>query len=500
MKSFYTTITAFAISLLSLSQEPTLAWEQSYGGTNSDKGQRIIAASDGGFIMIGSSMSSDEQVSDNHGGSDIWVLKLDQSKQLVWDFANGYENLDYGVDVLELENGNILCLGNVTNKGTLNGTIFCLDMYGNILWQQNIVGNATQFVANKFLQTNTGEVFVAGYTQLESTTDAAIMVFSMETGESLFGPVSYGGSGMEYFSDIAVATNGNIVAVGATNSTDGDVQENQGDYDLWVVELSPTDGSMLSGLTYGGSNADGATAIQSTNDNYFIVGTTHSMDGDVTVNHGGEDIWFMNLDSNFELVTEKTFGGLMDEAAQDVFYDGLNIAIVGSTYSLDGDIDAQLGSGDLWLLSIAPNGVLHWEKTFGGTALDAGNCVLSTTNPSLLILGFSASNDIDVEMPFGSEDFWLIEIETPVGMNEEVNTHLILNTFPNPATNELTVSSRNVISALQITNTFGQVVFTHSGELNLAYIKLDIFHLEQGIYFVTIKTSYGLTVQRFVKQ
>ncbi len=500
MKSFYTTITAFAIGLLAQAQEPTLAWEQSYGGTNSDKGQRIIAASDGGFIMIGSSMSSDEQVSNNQGGSDIWVVKLDQSKQLVWDFANGYENLDYGVDVLELENGNILCLGNVTNNGTLNGTIFCLDMYGNILWQQNIVGNATQFVANKFLQSNTGEVFVAGYTQLESTTDAAIIVFSSETGESLFGPVSYGGSGSDYFNDITIASSGNLVAVGSTNSVDGDVQENQGDYDLWVVELSPSDGSMLSGVTYGGSNADRATAIHSNSENHFIVGSTHSADGDVASNHGGEDIWYLNLDSNFELVTEKTYGGAMMESAQDLFFDSLNINIVGNTYSANEDIDTQLGNGDLWLLSIDPDGLLNWEQTFGGTAEDSGHCVLETSNSTLLILGFSASNDVDVEDPFGSDDFWLIEVEMPVGVDEETNLSFSIRAFPNPATNQLTIQSKYAIQELQISNTLGQIVFGQSYKQNSSSSDLDISNLEQGVYLVAVKTKYGIAVQRFVKQ
>jgi hypothetical protein len=51
-------------------------WEKSLGGSNSDYASSIQQTSDGGYIVAGSSYSSDGDVTGNHGGSDYWIVKL----------------------------------------------------------------------------------------------------------------------------------------------------------------------------------------------------------------------------------------------------------------------------------------------------------------------------------------------------------------------------------------------------------------------------------------
>jgi hypothetical protein len=86
--------------------------------------------------------------------------------------------------------------------------------------------------------------------------------------------------------------------------------------------------------------------------------------------------------------------------------------------------------------------------------------------------------------------------------NQSANGNLDL--FPNPATNFVTVKetvSNSVSSVISITNVLGETVFTKSisgtAELNES---INISGFDSGIYFISVKTSSGTSVRRFVKE
>ena len=60
----------------------------------------------------------------------------------------------------------------------------------------------------------------------------------------------------------------------------------------------------------GGSNAESAYDIQQTNDGgYIVAGGSKSNDGDVTGNNGSFDYWLVKLDVNGIIEWEKNYGG-----------------------------------------------------------------------------------------------------------------------------------------------------------------------------------------------
>ena len=69
-----------AILLLSVlttqAQAPTIQWQKSLGGSDSDVANSIIQTNDGGYIVAGFSASNDGDVSGNHGVYDCWIVKL----------------------------------------------------------------------------------------------------------------------------------------------------------------------------------------------------------------------------------------------------------------------------------------------------------------------------------------------------------------------------------------------------------------------------------------
>src|SRR5687767_5694247 len=79
-------------SLKTNAQAPSIQWQKTLGGSSSDSkdiGQRYVQTSDGGYIVAGSSFSTDGDVTGNHGGGDYWVVKLDGSGNLSWQKSLG---------------------------------------------------------------------------------------------------------------------------------------------------------------------------------------------------------------------------------------------------------------------------------------------------------------------------------------------------------------------------------------------------------------------------
>lgn len=58
--------------------------QKNYGGSGNDVANSITRTSDNGLVVAGSSISTDGDVSGNHGGYDYWVIKTDSNGVLQW--------------------------------------------------------------------------------------------------------------------------------------------------------------------------------------------------------------------------------------------------------------------------------------------------------------------------------------------------------------------------------------------------------------------------------
>src|SRR6187551_859818 len=92
--------------------------------------------------------------------------------------------------------------------------------------------------------------------------------------------------------------------------------------------------------SFGGSNFDQAKAMQSTADGgYILAGSSNSINGDVTGNHGSSDFWVVKTDAAGTLTWQKSLGGTNDEEVHAVFQH------LDQTYLVAGS--AKSGNGDL---------------------------------------------------------------------------------------------------------------------------------------------------------
>ncbi len=235
---------------------------------------------------------------------------------------------------------------------------------------------------------------------------------------------TYGGSAEDGFNQLIEKPNGDIIAVGFTESNDGDVSGNHGGFDGWLIKVDK-DGNFKSQHCYGGSADDDFQGIiKGTNGSYIIAGIVGSDDGDVTGagNHGGDaDGWVLKINSNGNLVWQKCIGGSDFEQFQSIISINNKYYVSGITYSFDGDATqnhSTPGHFDHFLAKLKSNGDIQWVACHGGSNDDF--CIIQSLIPTpdgnLINVGTTLSTDGDVQGHVNYEaDAWAPKISAATG-------------------------------------------------------------------------------------
>jgi len=167
-----------------------------------------------------------------------------------------------------------------------------------------------------------------------------------------------------------------------------------GGSDIWLVKTDAY-GNKLWDKTFGGSETDYAESVIETNDKcYVITGSTYSFGSGIS------SLFLIKVDSNGNKLWEKFFGGDSVERGRSIqlVSDGGYI-ITGETWSY--------GSGgvDIWLIKTDANGNKIWDRTFGGSGNEFGNCVQQTIDGGFILVGTTDSFSTDLT------EIWLIKTD-----------------------------------------------------------------------------------------
>ena len=171
--------------------------------------------------------------------------------------------------------------------------------------------------------------------------------------------------------------------------------------------------------TYGGTKLESSAVIvpKTNNQGYFIVSHSSSDIGyEKTENSfGGSDIWILSIDSNGNILWDKTFGGSANESAADalIINDKLYV-LSGSTSPISGNKTAvNYGSSDFWLFCLDFNGQINWQASFGGLNSESAQ-ELTYYNGNLFVFGTSNSptSGNKTEDSYGDFDYWMVKVDT----------------------------------------------------------------------------------------
>jgi hypothetical protein len=402
-----------------------MAWQKALGGFRDDDGVAVAATANGGYLLAGHTESSgDGDVGINHGISDLWVVKLNADRSIAWQKVFGGSNTDEASSIVALADGSCVVAGTTTstdgdvtgNHGGSDFFIIKLDAGGNVLWKRVLGGSGSE-LANAVIATPNGYV-VAGYS---SSNDGDVSgnhgvndywIVWLDANGALIRQKSYGGYDYDQANAITATADGGYLVAGGAMSNDGDVTGHHGAYDNWVLKLNAA-GSIEWQKALGGTGTEKARSIIAASDgSSYIAGSTSSTNGDVTGNHGSDDYWVVKLNANGKIAWQKALGGsLIDQAFAITLSKDGGCAVAGMTTSVDGDITANHGKSESWIVRLNATGSLVWQKSLGGTNSELSFGLVATGN-SFTVIGRSNSYDGDVSGLHGTtrSDFWLFNI------------------------------------------------------------------------------------------
>ena len=142
-----------------ISSDEKLRWDKTFGGSSDDYLRYLIQTGDGGYVIAG------ETSSYGTGKADIWIIKLDNKGNKLWDKTFGGIDDDWIHSLIQTDDGGYAVAGKTFSFGAGEGDywIIKLDSEGNKFWDR-IFGGSNDDSAYLLIQTNDGGYAVAGYT------------------------------------------------------------------------------------------------------------------------------------------------------------------------------------------------------------------------------------------------------------------------------------------------------------------------------------------------
>ncbi|HKR03014.1 MAG TPA: hypothetical protein VJY62_00145 [Bacteroidia bacterium] len=429
-----------AITLQCRAQAPdSIVWQSVFGGIGYDHLFHTLKCADGGFMLTGQDSSNDGTfLGTSLGAEDACIIKTDSVGQLQWLRTFGGSAYDKARYCIEDFNGDFVVLGSthsvdsdiVINRGNSDAIIAKYDAQGNKKWIKTLGGTKEEggrcvkqlrdsnYIFAVWSNSNNFDV-PGGYGNYDS------WIFKTDTALNIIWSKHYGGTKYDRCRIIYELDDDGFIFFGNSYSNDSITNDsllsgNHGDSDFLLTRLD-ANGNQLWSKQYGGCCDDKGYGLTPTMDGGFLFcGYSESNDGDVIGAHGNREGWVVKVDSMGTLLWSRAMGGTKDDNIYRAYetLDGGWVAL-GNAQSQDGDLSLTVhpNSGyDFWFIKFDSLNNVVFNECYGGSELEQGNDILFEPNNSFVLGGVTHSNDLDVSMGFGYEDFWIFKVMPSVNV------------------------------------------------------------------------------------
>lgn len=174
--------------ILKLDGSGNIDWQNTLGGSTEDIPASIVQTGDGGYIVGGKSNSaiSGDKTEAVVGGNDYWVIKLDASGNIEWQNTIGGTGSDIVNKVMQASDGEYMIAG--TSASPLSGDkteasmglddywLVKIDELGVITWDNTIGGNKSDNLVDVQVTADNGYM-LGGYSSTNVNGDKTIAGF-----------------------------------------------------------------------------------------------------------------------------------------------------------------------------------------------------------------------------------------------------------------------------------------------------------------------------------
>ena len=402
-----------------------------FGGSKEDLGRETIELRSGGFAMVGSTQSTDGDFSErNTEDWDLFLMKFSEEGEPIWTKTYGGSADDFGFSLVETQEGGFVLVGYSNSmdgdvpatKGYHDHWIIKVDATGKVLWKKSF-GYSGHDHAYNVIATQDGGYFFNGFLDVTASSGQGntgksakvarhgvgeFWCHKMDTNGNIQWQRYFGGTNNDRSYDAIQTSEGNFLLVGTSESDDLDVSNPKGSYDIWVVMLSPF-GELLWEKSFGGSLVDEASrVIEDSFGNFRIIGNSHSSDEDISQPKGQSDVWQITIDKNGQLIRSYNFGGSeFDKGTAIGEWQRGALFIGGYSRSFDGDWVNNQGENDLFMMYLPADGNEKLSFTLGGEGQDFAYDLLVQNKGSVWVTGQSFSKNPPFEKNKGKGDILL---------------------------------------------------------------------------------------------
>ncbi|MDD1758357.1 MAG: hypothetical protein LUQ22_06460 [Methanotrichaceae archaeon] len=382
MRGFYAYLILVAATCLIL---PSAAiqiaeeWNRTYGGPYGDGIWSLDRIEDGGFIMAGFTSS-------NGQGSDLWLLKVNDSGIEIWDRTFGGSGEDIGYSVQETSDKGFILAGTTKSYGIGGERLWLLrtDANGNRLWDRIFGGfvSSSGDGAWSVVESDDGGFVTTGYTSSFGVGGKDLWLIKTDSSGNKLWDRSYGGPKDEVGMSLIQTNDGGYMAAGRTESY------GSGEDDIWLLKVD-SEGKEQWNRTFGGEKDDVGLQVLEISDGYVIVGRTESFGSMkkaflLKINSEGREIW------------ERTYGEESTGISVQTTTDG--------GFIIAGRSEMGASGRDALLIKADSSGNKQWMMPLGGLEDDIGTYIMRSPDGGYVMSGITDSHGS------GAEDAWAVKL------------------------------------------------------------------------------------------
>jgi hypothetical protein len=358
-------------------------WSQTYGGTGNDYAYSVVATFDGGYAVAGSTESF------GAGGEDFWLVKTDEFGNMEWNQTYGGAEDDVACSLVATSDGGYAIAGSTGSSGAGQADFWLVktDVFGDMQWNQTY-GGAASDIACSLVATSDGGYAIVGYTNSFGAGVYDFWLVKTDAAGNMQWNKTYGGQWGDYPSSVVAASDGGYAIIGLTWSR-YDYVIDLTPPEVWLIKTDSL-GNMQWNKTYGlGTYYESAYSLVTTSDGgYAIASTTYSIESEqfsyadlFKTDALGNVQWNQTYQEMLNRTPEEPWGEFFSLIATS---DG-GYAIAGTTSPLG------VGDGDFWLVKTDTLGNAEWNQTYGGTAYDVAYSVIEALDGGYALCGATMS-------------------------------------------------------------------------------------------------------------
>lgn len=500
MKKKYTFVVAL-LGFINLSAQEVL-WQKDVQSSTQDFLNQVTTTIDGQYLISGSSIQSnnhDISAKNQNTGYDFHLVKLNQQGERVWEKYFSGKNHDFiGSTVATQEGGFIVSGTTYSNVGLdkkqeSNGGsdiwLIRLNEFGDELWQKTI-GTSSDEESRAVIQTTDLGFVIAGNVQntAKGYGSKDVLIIRLDKNGKELSQIILGGKGLDEVEKmIPTKDGGALLGIYSRSDIGGSKKaENNGEGDYWIVKISK-DNKVEWEKNFGGNGDDHLRTIALTSTGYIIGGESRSEKSEnksVGIEEGS-DLWLISINEKGEELWQKSYNlGNRDLLMGMNVIDDLNTdkGILLGGYS---QAEERIKNEDetFWLLYLDSNGKEQWRKYVKGESKKRQERLsdLKLNRDGTIVLAGTSAEEL------GKENWKIVKLGDKQ-INDLIEKQDI-RIYPNPVSDYTYVEIGYDFKEADI------LVYDMGGKLiqNVCtknrVTKINTQSLIQGAYLIAIKTD-----------